>query len=515
MKEKNLKEKTITGFKWSFLDNVGKYGGQFVIGIILTRLLTPEDFGLIGMITIFIVIGQSLTNSGFGQALIQKKNADNTDFSTVFYFNLLASSVIYLIIFFSAPLIAKFYNEPELIPLIKVISLAFVIDATGRIHQVHLEKQLDFKSPSIIGVTSVFISGTISITLAYMDYGVWALVSNTIIRSLTASIMFWIISRWRPLITFSRKSLKTLFMFGSKILVAGLMQSFFHNIYYLIIGRFFSAQSLGYYTRAATFKDMPVNTLTVIIQKVTFPVFSTIQDNDEKLIPGYTKAIRLLLAVVMPMMVMIFITTKPLISIVLGEKWLPVVPYLKVMVLYGWIYVLYTINNQIITVKGRSDYYLQIQVLDKVFIIVSILLTYRFGIMAMIYGHMAATLLSYLVESIYLRKVIDISLGYQFKNILPFLVASLVMLLSSIPVALWIENDVLYLSLSILVSSFAYIGSLWLLKVRELHDGFHLAKNFIRKGSIKKKEVRKQNSALGSIPKAETGIVHLAENGKH
>src|SRR5690554_5697637 len=149
MKEKDLREKTITGFKWSFVDNVGKYGGHFIIGIILTRLLTPEDFGMIGMITIFIVIGQSLTNSGFGQALIQKKNADNVDFSTVFYFNIFASTVIYLIIYFSAPLIARFYNQPDLIPLTKVICLAFVIDAMGRIHLVHLEKQLDFKSPSI------------------------------------------------------------------------------------------------------------------------------------------------------------------------------------------------------------------------------------------------------------------------------------------------------------------------------------------------------------------------------
>jgi teichuronic acid exporter len=486
MKEKNLREKTITGFKWSFIDNVGKYGGQFIIGIILTRLLTPEDFGLIGMITIFIVIGQSLTNSGFGQALIQKKNADNTDFSTVFYFNILASSTIYLIIFLSAPLIARFYNQPEIIPLVKVICLAFVIDAIGRIHQVYLEKQLDFKSPSIIGVTSVLISGAISITMAYLGFGVWALVANTVIRSAAATVMLWIISSWRPLIVFSKRSLKTLFMFGSKILVAGLMQSFFHNIYYLIIGRFFSAQSLGYYTRAASFKDMPVSTITIIIQKVTFPVFSTIQDDDDKLISGYTKAIRMLLVVVMPFMVMIFITSRPLIFLVLGEKWMPVVPYLKVMVLYGWIYVLYTINNQIITVKGRSDYYLQMQVLDKVFIIISILVTYRYGIMAMIYGHMAATVLAYLIESFYLKKVIDISLAYQLKHLFPFIFASSVMLLSSIPVAMTIENDLLYLAVSIIVSVSVYLLMLWLLKIKELSEGFTLIKTFMTTAKLKK-----------------------------
>ena len=470
MKEKNLREKTITGFKWSFIDNVGKYGGQFVVGIILTRLLTPEDFGLVGMITIFIVIGQSLTNSGFGQALIQKKNADDIDFSTVYYFNIFASIIIYLIVFFGAPLIADFYNQPQLIPLTKIISLAFVIDAFGRINQVYLEKHLDFKSPSIIGVVSVAVSGSISITLAYLGFGVWALVANTLIRSFMTTILLWVVSNWRPLFVFSSRSLKSLFVFGSKILVAGLMQSIFQNIYYLIIGRFFSAQSLGYFTRAVQFRDMPVNTLTVIIQKVTFPVFSTIQDNDEKLVPGYTKAIRMLSAVVFPFLVIIFITSKPLIEIVLGEVWLPVVPYLKVMVLYGWIQVIYTINNQIITVKGRSDYYLQIQIIDKVLIVSSILLTYKYGIMAMIYGNMAATIITFLVGSGYLKRVIHITLLYQLKQISPFFFSATAMLLSSIPLSIYIENEIGYLLSSLTVSLIVYVVLMWIMKVKELNQ---------------------------------------------
>src|SRR5690554_3383035 len=273
MGERTLQQKTITGFKWSFLDNIWKTGGQFVIGIILTRLLSPEDFGLIGMITIFIVIGQSLTNSGFGQALIQKKDADSVDFSTVYYFNIFASLVIYFILYFAAPYIAEFYNQPQLILLIKVICLSFVIDALGRIHLVYLEKKLDFKSPSVIGIISVLISGIISIAMAYAGFGVWALVAHTVIRSLLTTILFWWVSKWRPLLIFSKKSLSTLFAFGSKILVAGLMQSIFQNIYYLIIGRVFSAQSLGYFTRATQFKDLPVITLTSMVQKVTFPVF--------------------------------------------------------------------------------------------------------------------------------------------------------------------------------------------------------------------------------------------------
>jgi teichuronic acid exporter len=481
MNDKNLREKTLTGFKWSFLDNVGKYGGQFIVGIILTRLLTPEDFGLVGMITIFIVIGQSLTNSGFGQALIQKKNATNIDFSTVFYFNILASILIYSVIYFSAPLIANFYDQPQLILLTQIICLSFVIESFGRTHSTHLEKQLNFKAPAIIGLTSVILAGIVSITMAYTGYGVWALVTQVVLKSIITTILFWWASKWRPLLVFSKKSLKSLFMFGSKILVAGLMHSIFQNIYYLIIGRFFSAQTLGYYTRAKTFAEMPVNTITVIIQKVTFPVFSTIQDDDEKLKSGYTKAIRTLSAVVLPLMGIIIIASKPLINIVLGEKWLPVVPYLIVMATYGWMHIIYVMNHQIITVKGRSDYYLQIKIIDKILIIISILITYRYGVMAMIYGHMIATILSYGIGNIYFKKVIDISLMYQVKNVIPFLISATLLVISGFIVSRLIINEFIYLFVSIPLGILIYIAVLRVMKVDELRFGISLVRNAIVK----------------------------------
>ena len=307
MNYKKLKEQTVNGFKWSSLDKLGKLGGQFVVGIILTRLLDPVDYGLIGMITIFIVIGQSLVNSGFGQALIQKKDADNVDFSTVFYFNIFASLLIYLILFLSAPLIARFYDQPQLIPLIKVICLSFVIDAFGLVHVAWLTKNLHFKAPSLIGIMSVIISGIISIIMAYRGFGVWALVTHTILRSTLTSFSLWRVSKWKPLLAFSTRSLKKLFSFGSKILIAGLMQSIFDNLYFLIIGRFFIAESLGYYTRAVQFKDLPVKTITAVVQNVTFPVFSALQDDDGKLISGYTKVIRMLAAIVLPLMVIILL----------------------------------------------------------------------------------------------------------------------------------------------------------------------------------------------------------------
>lgn len=468
----NLKAKTINGFKWSFINNIGKFGGQFVIGIILTRLLSPTDFGLVGMLAIFIVIGQSLTNSGFGQALIQKKNADRVDFSTVFYFNIFTSIAIYLVFVLGAPLIAKFYNEPQLIILTKVICLSFVINSFGLIHIIHFEKELEFKAPSVIGIVSVTASGIISIFLALKGFGVWALVANTVLRSIFTTLLLWKISKWTPLVRFSMNSLRSLFSYGSKILIAGLIQSFFQNIYYVIIGRYFPTQSLGYYTRASQFKDAPINLIKSSIQKVTYPVFSSIQDENAKLTSSYTKIIRVLAAAVLPLMAFIFIISKPLIQIVLGTKWLPVVPYLQLMSLYAWIYIFYTINNQMIITKGRSDYYLQIQVIDKIFIVVSILLTYRFGITAMIYGHMVATVLSYLLGCFYLKKVVnEITLKFQLKNIFPFFISATIIIGSSFPLYKIFTGNLQYLISSITLGIFVYIFSLWILKTEELKKG--------------------------------------------
>lgn len=479
MNDHKLREKAIKGFKWSFVDQFGKMGGQFVVGIILARLLSPADFGLIGMITIFILIGESLTNSGFSQALIQKKDASDLDFSTVFYFNIVSSIFIYLIIFFSAPLISTFYREPQLVLLTKVICLSFVINSFSIVHLAFLEKNLDFKTPAYIGLISVISSGIISIILALKGFGVWALVIHTVLRSIIATILVWIICYRKPLLRFSFDSLAGLFSYGSKLLAAGLIESFFRNIYFIIIGRFFSAQLLGYYTRAVSFKDMPIMTITGFVQNVSYSVFSAIQDDDKKIISGYTRVIRILGSTVLPIMVIIFITSKPLIQIVLGEKWLPVVPYLKLMALYSWIHIVYTINNQIVAIKGKSDFYLYIKIIDKVLIVVSIVLTFKFGILVMIYGHMFAMILSYLIGNYYLNKLINIPLAYQLKNLFPFIFSALIMLISNIPVSSNIQNEFWNLVMSISFGLSIYIFLLWLLKVEELFAGLKIISDFV------------------------------------
>lgn len=464
----NLRKKTIDGFFWSFFDSVGTVGGQFVIGIILARLLTPADFGLIGMLTIFIAIGQSLMNSGFAQALIQKKDSNHIDFSTVFYFNIFSSIILWLAIWLCAPYIAVFYNQPQLGLLAKVLCFSFVIDSFGWIQQIHLNKAIEFKAQSIIGVVSVLVGGSIGIYLAVSGYGVWSLVIQTLIRTTVKVLLLWKVNSWRPTLVFSFRSLKGLFGYGSRILVGGLIATIFQNIYLLLIGRLFNAQSLGYYTRATQFKDLPVSTINTIVLKVTYPVFAKLQDDDIKLKTGFRKVSRILVSISLPLMVILYLIADPLIRIMLTEKWMPVVPYLQMLCTFGWIYVLQTTNITVFTVKGRSDYYLNFQIIEKIIIIFAIVVTYRFGIEAMIWGQMVTTILSYLLSSYFMRKVIDIKFKTQITNILPFLLSALIMLAVTLFITRNIKSDIINIITTCTIGSAVYLLFLWIQQVDEV-----------------------------------------------
>ena len=249
----SLKQKTVSGLLWSFVDTIAGQGITFIIGIILARILSPREFGLIGMITVFIAISESFINSGFSSALIRKKDCTNIDFSTVFYFNLAAGILFFLILFFTAPFIAAFFNEPQLTAIVQVLGIVLIIDSLTLIQRTILTKRIDFKLQARISVIASLGSGVIAIVMAYKGFGVWSLVAQRIAKQGLNSIFLWLWNRWKPLLVFSMQSFKELFGFGSKLLVSGLIDTLYRNIYYLIIGKFFSAQELGYYTRADEF----------------------------------------------------------------------------------------------------------------------------------------------------------------------------------------------------------------------------------------------------------------------
>lgn len=419
-----LKQKTISGLFWSFSDDVLKNLVHFVVGIILARLLTPAEFGLIGMITVFIAVSNTFINSGFSQALIRKKNASDTDFSTIFYFNLLIALVFYLILHLSSSKIGNFYNEPDLVPITKVYGLILIINSFGFIQQTLLTKKINFKLQTKISFTASVISGTVAIYLAYNDFGVWSLVWSSILSSVIVSLMLWTFNGWFPRLVFSIESFRSLFAFGSKLLVAGLIDTLYRNIYLLIIGKVFSAADLGFYTRANKFKELPSRNITSTINRVTYPVLSTLQDDPVKLKTGYKKMIKSSMFITFNVMLIMAAVAEPMVLLLIGEQWLPSVSFLQLLCFSGMLYPLHAMNLNILKVKGRSDLFLRLEIFKKLLAVPVILIGVFIGIHAMIIGMVFNSVISYFINSYYSGKMISYSVNEQITDIAPsFLIA--------------------------------------------------------------------------------------------
>lgn len=422
---KSLKQKTVSGLMWSFIDNVSKQGLTFVIGIILARLLSPDEFGLIGMITIFIAVSTSVVDSGFSQALIRKKDCTDTDYSTVFYFNLLAGIFLTTILFFAAPLISRFFEEPQLNKLVKVVSVVLVIDALSLIQRTKLIKRVDFKLQTKVSVIATALGGALGIALAVAGFGVWSLVAKQIGQRLISAILLWFWNKWKPLWVFSKKSFKELFGFGSKLLVSGLLNTIYRNIYLLVIGKYFSASQLGYFTRAEQFKKLPAENMMRVIQRVTYPVLSDIQDDIPRLIDNYRKLIKSTMFITFILMLGMAAAAKPMILTLIGEKWLPSVIFLQLLCLEGMFYPLSALNLNMLKVQGYSHVILKLEVFKKILAVPVIIIGIIYGINILIIGMVIHAAIAYYLNGFYSGKMLNYSIKDQLLDILPsFLLAS-------------------------------------------------------------------------------------------
>ena len=416
---KGLKQKTISGLVWSFIDNFSNLGIQFVVGIILARILTPREFGLIGMITIFIAISQSIVDSGFSQALIRKNNCTRVDYSTVFYFNFLVGILIYILLTIFAPIISKFFDEPELTTLIRVLAVVVVVDAFTIIQRTILTKRIDFKLQTRISIIASVIAGIIAIWLATEGYGVWSLVALQISRQVINSMLLWIWNKWLPLLYFSKESFKDLFGFGSKLLISGIIDTVYRNVYLLVIGKYFSATELGFYTRADQFNNLASQNVTNVIQRVSYPVLASMQSNQAQLKINYQKIIRNTMFITFNFMIGMAAVAKPMIIILIGTKWLPSVIYLQMLCFVGMFYPLHAINLNMLKVQGRSDLFLKLEIVKKILAVPIIILGVVWGINAMIIGMIFNSLISYYLNSYWSGKFIGYSFRHQIRDILP------------------------------------------------------------------------------------------------
>ena len=422
-----LKQKAINGILWNAADRFSQQSIRFVFLIILARLLLPEDFGIIGMLAIFMAVAQSLIDSGFGSALIQKKDADQVDFSSVFYLNLIIGFALFLLIYVSAPLIAQFFKEPQLTNISRFMGLIFILHSFSLIQTTFLIKKIDFKTQTKVGMISVALSGIIGIILAYNGFGVWSLAIQNVSMVFFRSLMLWILSKWRPAFMFNLKSIKSLFSFGSKLLVSGLLNQFFENIYYFVIGKAFDARTLGYYNQANRFQQYPSQNMTSIVESVTFPVFSQVQDDNNRLKRGYKKALKTLAYFNFPLMIGSIAIAKPFFGFLLTEKWLPAVPYFQLLCVIGVFFPIQSLNLNILKVKGRSDLFLKLEIIKRGITIVAIAVCLPFGILALVIGQVIVTFVAYFINTYYSARFIDYGTKKQIIDIIPYLFLSFLM----------------------------------------------------------------------------------------
>jgi len=415
----SLKQKTVSGLLWSFIDQFANMGLTFVVGVILARILSPREFGLIGMITVFIAISESFINSGFSQALIRKKDCTQNDYSTVFFFNLIAGIFFFVMLFISAPYIAKFFNEPELKKIVQVLGFVLIISSFTIIQRTILTKRIDFKLQARISVIASISSGIIAIFMALKGFGVWSLVAQKLSREAFRSALLWFWNKWMPEMIFDKKSFKELFGFGSKIMLNGLLDTLFQNINHLVIGKYYSAQDLGFYTRSTMFRNIFSRNLNSIIGRVTYPVLSQMQDDKKRLKLNYQKIIRGTMFITFVLMLGLASVAEPLIITLIGEKWRQSIVYLQMLCFAGMLYPLMGLNLNMLQVQGRSDLFLKLGIIRKFFTIPGILIAIFVNIKAMIGWMIINSFISYFLNSYYSGKMIGYPSKKQLKDILP------------------------------------------------------------------------------------------------
>ena len=472
----SLKQKTAKGVLWSSVEQFSVQIIQFVLGLIMARILSPHDYGLVGMILVFTSIAETFVNGGFSNALIRKQNKTEVDYSTAFYFNVVVGLVAYLLLFLLSPLIADFYNEPLLDSLTKIVSINVFINSLGIVQRARYSIKVDFKTQAKATTTSVLISGIIGIWMAYNGYGVLAIVWQSVIRNALNVLLLWIFAKWLPLLQFSWQSFREMWSFGYKLLLSGLIDRIYSNIYQLVIGKVFSAKDLGNYTRAHQFASFPSSNITGIIGRVTYPILSSIQDDDVRLERVYRKYLRLSAFIVFPLMVGLSALSEPLIISVLTEKWRAAIILLQVICFGMMWYPIHAINLNLLQVKGRSDLFLKLEIIKKIIGVTILCITVPIGLVAMCIGGIFSSIFCLAVNTYYTGKLINVGFWLQMRDLLPTLLLSLFMGVVVFLSVMFISSNIVKLVVGVAVGVIFYILVARLFKMEELSDLLSLVK---------------------------------------
>ena len=466
----SLKGKVIKGIAWSAIDKIAVRGMSFLIGIIIARILMPSDYGVIGMVAVFITLSTLFVDSGFSQALVQKQDRTQTDMSTAFFFNLFVALCCYAILFAAAPLIAGFYDMPILASVLRVLGLNVICMSLGTVQRANLLIKIDFRTMAIVDILSVAISGTIGIFFAYRGFGVWALVIQNLIAQVATSTCLWIFGRWRPSLEFSRASVSRLWTFGSKLLAAGTVSTCTREVYSIVIGKFYRSAELGYYHRAVQTTDVISGTINEIINASSFPILSSIQDERERLISVYSRLLSMTAFVVFPVMTLLAVVASPLVSVLLTDKWLPAVPLIQWLCFARMFTPVSSLNMNILNAVGRSDLFLKLDLSKLPLTILTMIITLPISVKAVVIGNFVSTFICYFINAYLPGRLFNFGVVSQFRIFWKIILATAIMAGVSMLCMHLTESPLLKLFCGGFSALVAFYSLSRLLRIRELRE---------------------------------------------
>lgn len=464
MPDESVRNQTLSGVKWTALEQFSTQAISFVIGIILARLLNPTDYGTIGVLSIFMAVSGVFIDSGFGQALIRKIDIKDEDYSTILYFNLGVSVLCYAILYACSPLIASFFKMPILSPIVKVYCFTLVINAFGTVPRTKLTKDLEFKSLAKINVISTVFSGVIGIVLAYAGWGVWALVWQAVLSGIFSNIVLLLISKWKPIKVFSKNSLKEMFGFGSKLLAGGLIWQIYSNLTPIIIGKFFSAKDLGLYTRGANIAQLPAGTIYGVLSKVTYPILAKLQNDQKRLVQIYRKYIKVTSMPIIFSLLLLAALAKPVVLILLTEKWEACVIFLQLFALTVMTDHIDRLNLNLLTVVGRSDLTLKLEIYKRAISLTMLFAAIPFGVIGICVSRMIYAQIALMFNTYYTGKLFGMGYWKQLKDISPYILFGAI---SAAPALLLTHTSLSNWTICILgliIALFVYAASLKMIK---------------------------------------------------
>lgn len=453
----NLKEKMMGAVAWSSIDRFGQQAVQFLIGLVLARLLTPADFGLIGMVMVFSALSFVLVESGFGLALVRKKEANETDFNTIFYFNIFVSLLLYTLLFFSAPAIAQFFKQPQLILLGRVIFLAILFNALYLVPFMQLGKAMDYKTIAKVNLISTTLSGICGALLAIMQYGVWALVAQQVLYHFFRMICFHLFVKWKPKALFSFKVIREFWGFSIHLLGTSILNVLFNNLYVLLLSRYYPIRQVGYYSQANKLSETFNFSFQAILVGSTYSLFAQIQDQDERFRHVFRQIVQKISIVTFPIMLVLIAIAKPFIFVLLSEKWMEAVPFFQLLCLASLFAPLYVLNINALNARGESKLTFTVEIIKKGLILLSVVLSFSFGITAMLWGYIMANCTSYLISILFLKKNLHHYIKHQMTDFMGCIVVGVFIALCDYAFSFVIENNYLLLAVQILVSMSLYI----------------------------------------------------------